>query len=92
MGRVAFIFRAHFSGKINLRACNMTMHINAPRHDDPAGRINNFFWEDISFYRWGNNFAIFDPDIPDFAIDAIGWVVDFPAFDYSNRHPDTPAR
>ena len=69
----------------------MAMHINAAWHNNPARGVDNFFRKGIRFNRGGNNFAIFDPDISDFAVDTMGWIVNFPAFDYSNRHPDAPA-
>ena len=65
----------------------MAMHINAARHNNPTGSVYNFFRKGIRLNGGGNNFAIFDPDISDFAVDTIGWVVNFPALYPSNRHP-----
>ena len=69
----------------------MAMHINAARHNDPTGGVDNFFRKNIRLNGGGNNFAIFDPDISDFAVDAIGWVVNFPALNSCDRHRDAPA-
>ena len=65
----------------------MAMHINAARHNDPTSGIDNFFRKGIRFNGGGYNFAIFDPDITNFAVDTIDWVVNFPALNPCNRHP-----
>ena len=69
----------------------MAMHINAAWHNNPARGVDNFFRKNISFNGGCNNFAIFDPDISDFAVDTMGWIVNFPALNSYDRHLDAPA-
>ena len=68
------IFRRHGAGEVNGGARDVRMNIHAAGEYDHAGRVDGASALDI-----GDDPAVRDADVLDYAVDAVGRIVDFAA-------------
>jgi hypothetical protein len=70
------VLRDHCPGEVEGRAGNVGVDVHSAGEDDHPGRV-----ERPAALHGGDDFAIADADVPDFAVDAVGRVVHLPAGD-----------
>jgi len=72
--------RAAFSGRIDLGAGDMAVHIDSARHDDHSGDIDDDFSVISGVCRSSDAATILHPDIARFSVDPISRIISHAAF------------
>src|SRR4051794_17177922 len=82
----AMVFGLQLAGKIYFRSSDVTMNIDAPRHDNHAFGINALG----SLWYAGDDLAVLYAELADLAIDIISRVID-PAIHNTERGDHIPS-
>src|SRR4030095_14893887 len=72
----AFVLGPHLARRVHLRSGDVTVHVDAARHDYQAGGVDRFVRADVRIRRWVDNLAVTDPDIAALPVYAVDGVVD----------------
>ena len=78
--------RAHHPSRVDLRADDVTVHVDAAGHHHEAAGIDDSGRRGIRFGGRGHDAAAGDPEVADLAVDPVSRVVDGPAGDLEQLH------
>ena len=84
----SFVVRHHLSSHVDLWPGNVAVHVDATRHHDHTSAVDGL----VGFHlatRLRDDFTILDPNIDDFAIDAVFRVVNATVLDLQKTHGAT---
>ena len=79
-------FGHHLAGRVDLRPGDVAVHVNPAGHDDESFGVIDAIGPAVGVSGSRDNAAIVDPDIADFARDAVLGIVDCAAGDFEEGH------